>query len=72
MAERYFKNKVEIPRQKVKVDLQILGIAIANKSNVILTRDNDFVKYINHLNLKIILKKIADLYIVDDMFEDKK
>ena len=72
MAERYFKNKVEIPRQKVKVDLQILGIAIANKSNVILTRDNDFVQYINHLNLKIILKKIADLYIVDDMFEDKK
>ena len=72
MAERYFKNKLEIPRQKVKVDLQILGIAIANKSNFILTKDNDFKSYIKHLTLKIEIKKIADLYIEDDMFGDEK
>ncbi len=69
LAEAYYSNKLEIPKQKVKVDLQILGIAIANKSNFILTKDNDFKSYINHLKLKIGLKKIADLYIEDDMFK---
>lgn len=69
MAEDYYKNKLEIPKQKVKVDLQILGIAIANKSNFILTRDNDFKSYIDHLKLRIGIKTISDLQIIDDLFE---
>ncbi|WP_151752288.1 type II toxin-antitoxin system VapC family toxin [Acinetobacter bereziniae] len=68
IAEVYYKNKLEIPRQKVKVDLQILGIAISNGSSFILTRDNDFKSYINHLNLKIGIKNISDLQITDDFF----
>ncbi|WP_368559679.1 PIN domain-containing protein [Acinetobacter indicus] len=69
MAEDYYKNKLEIPKQKVKVDLQILGIAIANKSNFILTRDNDFKSYVDHLKLRIGIKTISDLQIIDDLFE---
>lgn len=69
MAENYYKDKLEIPKQKVKVDLQILGIAIANKSNFILTKDNDFKSYIDHLKLRIGIKTISDLQIIDDMFE---
>jgi len=71
MAENYYKGKVEIPKQKVKVDLQILGIAIANKSNFILTKDSDFSKYIEMLKLRIGLKSVADLYIKDDLFNDQ-
>lgn len=69
MAEDYYKDKLEIPKQKVKVDLQILGIAIANKSNFILTRDNDFKSYVDHLKLRIGIKTISDLQIIDDLFE---
>lgn len=69
IAEDYYKNKLEIPKQKVKVDLQILGIAIANKSNFILTKDNDFKSYIDHLKLRIGIKTISDLQIINDLFE---
>jgi len=69
MAENYYKDKLEIPKQKVKVDLQILGIAITNKSNFILTRDNDFKSYVDHLKLRIGIKTISDLQIIDDLFE---
>lgn len=69
MAEDYYKDKLEIPKQKVKVDLQILGIAIANKSNFILTRDNDFKSYVDHLKLRIGIKTISDLQIIDDLFK---
>lgn len=68
MAEEYYKNKLEIPKQKVKVDLQILGIALANRSNFILTKDNDFKSYINNLKLKIEIKNISDLQITNDIF----
>ena len=43
------KNKLDIGKQKVKVDLQILGIALANHSLFILTKDGDFTKYIDFL-----------------------
>ncbi|ARG33854.1 MULTISPECIES: type II toxin-antitoxin system VapC family toxin [Acinetobacter] len=68
IAERYFKNKLEIPKQKVKVDLQILGTALSNGSTFILTRDSDFKSYINHLKLPITLLTMADLQINEDLF----
>jgi len=70
MAEDYYKNKLPIDRQKVKVDLQILGIAISNHSQFILTKDNDFKSYINHLKLPIGLKTISDLQMTGDMFQE--
>lgn len=71
LGERYNKNKLDIGKQKVKVDLQILGIALANHSLFILTKDGDFNKYIERLKLKIGIKTVADLYIKDDLFGEK-
>lgn len=68
IAEAYYRDKLPIDRQKVKVDLQILGIAISNKSEFILTKDNDFKSYITHLKLPIGIKKISDLCIEIDLF----
>lgn len=69
LAEKYYADRLEIDKQKVKVNLQILGIAIANGSKYILTKDGDFVDYISRLELSIGIKNIADLYINDDMFK---
>lgn len=70
IAEAYYKDRLPISRQKVKVDLQILGVAISNNSQFILTKDDDFSSYINHLDLPIGVKTIADLQMIDDMFQD--
>ena len=68
LAENYYANRLQIDKQKVKVDLQILGTAIANKAHYILTKDDDFRKYIERLGLSIGLKRIKDLLIDDDLF----
>ncbi|WP_151708180.1 PIN domain-containing protein [Acinetobacter junii] len=68
LAEAYYANRLNIDKQKVKVDLQILGTAIANKAKFILTKDTDFEKYIARLNPNIGLKTIKDLLIEMDMF----
>ena len=70
LGERYYQNKLDIDRQKVKVDLQILGIALANQSLFMLTKDSDFDKYLERLKIKEIgIKTVADLYIKDDLFD---
>lgn len=68
LAEKYYADRLEIDKQKVKVDLQILGTAIANKAQFILTKDSDFKKYINKLKPNIGLKTVKDLLIENDMF----
>ena len=69
LAVKYYENRLEVNRQKVKVDLQILGIAIANQSQFIVTKDGDFKSYIERLKLAIGIKTIADLQIEVDMFD---
>lgn len=69
LAERYYKNRLNVDKQKVKVDLQILGVALANHSQFIFTKDGDFKDYIERLGLPIGVKAVADLYIKDDMFD---
>lgn len=68
LAEKYYEDRLDIDKQKVKVDLQILGTAIANKAQFILTKDNDFKKYINKLKPNIVMKSIKDLLVEDDLF----
>lgn len=68
LAEKYYADRLDIDKQKVKVDLQILGTAVANKAQFILTKDNDFKKYINKLKPNIVMKNIKDLLIEDDLF----
>lgn len=69
LAESYYANKLDINKQKVKVDLQILGTAIANQAQYILTKDNDFKRYVEALKLKIKIITVADLQIEADLFE---
>lgn len=71
IAEAYYINRLDINKQKVKVDLQILGTAVANKAHYILTKDDDFRKYIERLKLPIGLKNIKDLLIEDDLFKEE-
>lgn len=47
------KTKANKPKQKVKVDLQILSIAISTRAKSILTEDTDIIKIIKALDLKI-------------------
>ncbi len=68
LAEKYYANRLEIDKQKVKVDLQILGTAISNRAQFILTKDTDFVKYLERLKPNIGLKTIKDLMIEADLF----
>ncbi|HFF4507812.1 TPA: PIN domain-containing protein, partial [Acinetobacter baumannii] len=63
LAEKYYANRLDIDKQKVKVDLQILGTAISNRAQFILTKDTDFVKYLERLKPNIGLKTIKDLMI---------
>lgn len=69
LAEKYNLNKLDINKQKVKVDLQILGTAIASQAQCILTKDNDFKDYVERLNLKIKVINIRDLCIEANLFE---
>ncbi|EMI3297505.1 TPA: PIN domain-containing protein [Acinetobacter baumannii] len=68
LAEKYYANRLDIDKQKVKVDLQILGTAISNRAQFILTKDTDFVKYLERLKPNIGLKTIKDLMIEADLF----
>lgn len=68
LAEKYHANKLDIPKQKVKVDLQILGTAIANQAQCILIKDNDFKAYVERLGLRIKIVTVADLQIELELF----
>ncbi|WP_151792025.1 PIN domain-containing protein [Acinetobacter soli] len=46
-----YEKDNEDKNQKVKVDLQILSIAIANEAEFLLTEDNDMQKYIKALGV---------------------
>lgn len=53
IANNIHALKKEQPRQKTKVDLQILAICIANKVKIILSEDADITKAIEVLGLDI-------------------
>lgn len=69
-ASNYAKGDKD-KNQKVKVDLQILSIAIANEAVSILTEDVDIQKYINALaitEIKVLTK--SDLKLGLDLFDN--
>ena len=72
LAEKYYADRLAIDKQKVKVDLQILGIALANKAKFLLTGDNDFKSYVEKLKLPIQIKRIADLQISQNLLDELK
>lgn len=69
-ASQMPSNQEDSDKQKVKVDLQILSIAIANEAQFLLTEDKDMSKYIKVLGIseiKILSK--AELKLGLDLFD---
>lgn len=46
-------RKAQVPHQKIKVDIQILGIAIANDATTIISHDKGIKTIVNELGLSI-------------------
>lgn len=70
-ASKLPSNSEDGDRQKIKVDLQILSIAIANEAVFLLTEDNDMQKYIKALGIteiKVMAK--SDLKLGLDLFDN--
>ncbi|MDR7015086.1 type II toxin-antitoxin system VapC family toxin [Acinetobacter sp. 3657] len=53
-------NQSQRPNQKIKVDLQILGIAIANHASMIVTHDKGIKKIVDCLGLPIVVFDYID------------
>lgn len=60
-------QKSQNPHQKVKVDIQILGIALANNAKMIVTCDKGIKNIINALNLSISVFDYADCSYLNEM-----
>lgn len=70
-ASQLPSNPEVCDKQKVKVDLQILSIAIANEAVFLLTEDKDMQKYIKALGIteiKVMAK--SDLKLGLDLFDN--
>ena len=52
--------KSQDPRQKVKVDIQIIGIALANNATAIISHDQGLKKVVNELGLDITVYDYMD------------
>lgn len=61
------KQKSQEPRQKVKVDIQIIGIALANNATFIVSHDKGVKKIINDLELSIAVFDYIDNNYFDQM-----
>ena len=46
-------QKSQEPRQKVKVDIQIIGIALANNATILVSHDNGVRNIVNELDLNL-------------------
>ncbi len=61
LASRLDAMKANKPKQKVKVDLQIVSIGLAMKIKSILTEDTDIANIISNLDLQLKAITIADI-----------
>jgi len=53
-------RKSQDPRQKVKVDIQIIGIALANNAIAIITHDQGLKTVVNELGLSLAIYDYID------------
>ncbi|NUF17117.1 type II toxin-antitoxin system VapC family toxin [Acinetobacter lactucae] len=60
-------QKSQNPHQKVKVDIQILGIALANNAKIIVTCDRGIKTIIDALDLSISVFDYADCSYLNEM-----
>lgn len=60
-------NQNQRPNQKIKVDIQILGIAISNNASMIVTHDKGIKKIVDCLDLPIIVFDYIDKNYLEQM-----
>lgn len=60
-------NQSQRPNQKIKVDIQILGIAIANNASMIVTHDKGIKKIVDCLGLPIVVFDYIDRNYLEQM-----
>lgn len=60
-------RKSQDPRQKVKVDIQIIGIALANNATTIISHDHGLKTVINELGLPLVVYDYMDNNYYDQM-----
>lgn len=61
LASMLDAQKANKPKQKVKIDLQIISIAVSMNIKSILTEDNDIKKIVEILKLRLDVISVADL-----------
>lgn len=70
-ANKAALKQMEEPNQKVKVDLQILAIALSNRANMIITNDSGIKKIINRLNISINVYDYVENSFVQEMTKNE-
>lgn len=60
-------RKAQTPHQKIKVDIQIVGIALANNAKFIITHDAGIKRVINALNLSISVFDYVENEFIQDL-----
>lgn len=61
------KQKSQEPRQKVKVDIQIIGIALANNATILVSHDNGVRNIVNELGLNLRVFDYMDNHYFEQM-----
>ena len=71
LAFKLHKDIFNENKQKVKVDLQIIAIALANGAEILLSEDTGIQKCVNNLELDLKIYSRYDLKIGLDLFDDE-
>ena len=71
LAFKFHKDIFNEHKQKVKVDLQIIAIALANGAEILLSEDTGIQKCVNNLELDLKIYSRYDLKIGLDLFDDE-
>ncbi|UOH17164.1 PIN domain-containing protein [Acinetobacter sp. NyZ410] len=69
LASKLDKEFLRTDKQKVKVDLQIIAIALANNAEVLLSEDRGIINAVKTLELNLKIYKRDDLKIGLDLFD---
>ena len=69
LASKLHKDIINEDRQRVKVDLQIIAIALANGAEVLLSEDRGVLKSVENLELNLKVYSRKDIKLGLDLFD---
>lgn len=69
LASKLHKDIIKEDRQRVKVDLQIIAIALANGAEVLLSEDSGVLKSVENLELSLKVYSRKDIKLGLDLFD---